>query len=41
LVGLAANAACEKLRWKFFFGPMSLIGTPYFEPQLNFDPSVD
>jgi hypothetical protein len=25
LVGLAANAACEKLHWKFFFGQMSLI----------------
>jgi hypothetical protein len=23
LAGLAANAACEKFRWKFFFGPMS------------------
>jgi hypothetical protein len=29
LASLAANAACEKFRWKFFFGPMSLIGTPY------------
>jgi hypothetical protein len=29
LAGLAANAACEKFRWKFFFGPMSLMGTPY------------
>jgi hypothetical protein len=30
LAGLAANAACEKFRWKFFFGPMSLMGTPEF-----------
>jgi hypothetical protein len=28
MAGLAANAACEKFRWKFFFGPMSLMGTP-------------
>src|SRR4249920_2491465 len=24
-----AGSACEKFRWKFFFGPMSLMGTPY------------